>query len=130
MHRGFIADLHMVLPGQLQYLCCWYTSMLMSHTLCVTFLWQSQQGLHVCVTDSRPAPDHACSAAGHMLDNLTCADSHVCAEQVAVAAVDCHSMFRNVQGARGVIVLFRQGANLPMPAQLAVSLRGQQSLED
>ena len=65
-----------------------------------------------------------------MLASLTRADSSVCAEQVAVAAVDCHSMFRNVQGTRGVVILFRRGANLPMPAQLAISLRGQQSLED
>ena len=65
-----------------------------------------------------------------MLNSLTHADNPMCPEQVAVAAVDCHSMFRNVQSARGVVVLFRRGANLPMPAQLAVSLRGQQSLED
>ena len=87
-------------------------------------------GLRACLVASCPVLVHGCSAAGHLLNSLTFADTPVYFEQVAVVAVDCHSMFRNVQGARGVMVLFRQGANLPMPAQLAVALRGQQSLED
>lgn len=52
------------------------------------------------------------------------------APQVTVAGVDGHKMFRNAQGVRAVVVLFRRGCSLPMPNQLAVVLRSQQSLED
>jgi ribosome-binding factor A len=50
--------------------------------------------------------------------------------QVSLAQVDAHSMFRELQGAKSVAVVFRRGSYTPMPDQLAVSLRGQRSLEE
>lgn len=50
--------------------------------------------------------------------------------QVMIAQCDAHDLFRNVQEVRGVVVLLRQGSNVPMPHQLAVSLRNKQSFEN
>ena len=50
--------------------------------------------------------------------------------QVIIAECDSHDLFRNVQEVRGVVVLLRKGSNVPMPQQLAVSLRNKQSFEN
>jgi hypothetical protein len=52
------------------------------------------------------------------------------AMQVFIARCDSHELFRTVQGVRGCVVLFRRDCTLPMPEQLATSLRGQRSFED
>ncbi|KAL3144957.1 hypothetical protein ABBQ32_003463 [Trebouxia sp. C0010 RCD-2024] len=50
--------------------------------------------------------------------------------QVMIAQCDSHNVFRNVQEVRGVVVLLRKGSSVPMPHQLAVSLRSKQSFEN
>lgn len=50
--------------------------------------------------------------------------------QMLIARCDSHELFRTVEGVRGCVVLLRRGCNLPLPEQLATSLRGHQSLED
>ena len=46
------------------------------------------------------------------------------AEGVAVARCDSHELFRNVQGAKGAVVLLRRDCKVPYPHQLATALKG------
>jgi hypothetical protein len=63
--------------------------------------------------------------------NLLEADGHA---EVMIARCDSHALFRAARDASAVVVLLRHngpgGGELPMPEQLAVSLRGSRSLED
>jgi len=54
--------------------------------------------------------------------------------QASVAQCDGHELFRESGNAQAVVVLIREctglSCHLPMPGELASSLRGQRSLED
>ena len=50
--------------------------------------------------------------------------------QVFIAQCDAHDIFRNVQDVRGIVVLLRRSTDVPMPHQLAISLRNKQSFEN
>ena len=47
-----------------------------------------------------------------------------------MARADAHELFRAAQSVHSVVVLLRQGCNLPLPDQLSASLRRKQSMED
>lgn len=51
-------------------------------------------------------------------------------QKVQLAEVNSHALFRMVGDTRGVAVLLRENCDLPMPDELAASVRGQRSWEE
>ena len=52
------------------------------------------------------------------------------ASDVAIVRGDSHVLFRTVAEVSACVVLLRSGVDIPQPQQLAVSLRGQKSIEE
>lgn len=84
------------------------------------------------VLDGRKRPANANNGKGPtQIDVLRFQGLHV---QASVVQCDGHELFRESGNAHAVVVLIREctglSCHLPMPGELASSLRGQRSLED